>query len=92
MGVSPREADRKNLRRKESGQQETHGRKPSGGMESLKGRKAALGGTDNVPRDKNPRLKTDRRRGLDASRLLRRSSHYSTHAVKVVTFPRPGRG
>ena len=44
MGVSPREAGRKNLRRKESGQQETHGRKPSGGRESLKGRKAALGG------------------------------------------------
>lgn len=44
MGVSPREAGRKNLCRQGSGQQETHGRKPSGGRESLKGRKAALGG------------------------------------------------
>lgn len=55
MGVSPREAGRKNLHCKESGQQETHGRKPSGGRESLKGRKAALGGTDNVPGGKSKR-------------------------------------
>ena len=53
MGVSPREADRKNLCRKETGQQKTPGRKQAAEGGRLKGRKAALGGTDNVPGGKS---------------------------------------